>query len=279
MGLYGVSKFSDKGDNTVIVKTEGLVLRGFRMSESSKVVVLYTRDFGKVRLVAKGARRPKSKFGASLESMTWGRYVYYQRNNRELQTLSEGDIVYPFEMIKKHYGRLAAGSVVCELLDHMTEDEERNPMLFRLALDTLQWIGHIETTALDIPIWYFQLKAAGELGYRPHLSGCVQCGNRLEGTHLGFSPELGGGLCTDHAGQGMAISKNVVEFLVRLQVARPDTMPAEVIKTVNQVEVTRLLRVFLDYHMSSQYRPKAFDFYEQVMAAERAIPYQIMGEG
>lgn len=279
MGLYGVSKFAGKGNNTMIVKTEGLVLRSFRMSESSKVVVLYTHDFGKVRVVAKGARRPKSKFGASLESITWGRYVYYQRHNRELQTLSEGDIVYPFELVKKHNGRLAAGSVVCELLDHMTEDEERNPMLFRLALDTLQWIGHIETMALDMPVWYFQLKAAGELGYRPHLGGCVQCGNLLDGVNLGFSPVLGGGLCTQHAGQGMAISKNVVEFLAQLQVSRPDKMPIESINSVNQVEVTRLLRSFLDYHMSSQYRPKAFDFFEQVMAAERATAYQTVREG
>ena len=57
----------------MIVQTEGLVLRNFRMSESSKVVIVYTRNFGKVRLVAKGARRPKSKFGASLEPLTWGR--------------------------------------------------------------------------------------------------------------------------------------------------------------------------------------------------------------
>ena len=278
MGLYGVSKLTNQGQLAVIVQTEALVLRSFRMSESSKVVVLFTRDLGKVRVVAKGARRPKSKFGASLEPLTWGRYVYYQRENRELQTLSDGDIVYPFEAVKKHYGRLAAGCVVCELLDHMTEDEDRNPVLFRLALDTIQWIGNIKTHALDMPIWYFQLKAAGELGYRPHLSGCVECGKPLEGTHLGFSPSLGGVLCGRHAGQGMPVSKNAVEFLTQLQVGRPDKMDIERLKTVNEVEVTRLLRSFLDHHISSQYRPKAFDFFENLMAAERSVPYQTMGE-
>ncbi|MFT5370179.1 MAG: DNA repair protein RecO (recombination protein O) [Candidatus Latescibacterota bacterium] len=278
MGLYGVPQLTKQGHHTVIVQTEGLILRSFRMSESSKVVVVYTRDLGKVRLVAKGARRPKSKFGASLEPLTWGRYVFYKRENRELQTLSEGDIVYPFEAVKQHYGRLAAGYVVCEVLDHMTEDEDRNPMLFRLALDTLEWIGNIETPALDMPIWYFQLKAAGELGYRPHLSGCVQCGKRLDGKRLGFSPMLGGVLCTQHAGLGMSISQNTVGFLEQLQVGHPEKMDIETFKSVNRVEATRLLRSFLDHHMSSQYRPKAFDFFENVMAAERAVPYETMGE-
>lgn len=263
----------------MIVQVEGLVLRGFRMSESSKVVILYTREFGKVRLAAKGARRPKSKFGASLEPLTWGRYVFYKRENREIQTLSEGDILYAFEPVKQHYGRLAAGSVVCELLDHMTEDGDRNAMLFRFALDTLHWIGMIQTPALDVPVWYFQLKAAGELGYRPHLSGCVHCGGRLEGPRLGFSPVLGGALCAQHAGQGMKVSQNTVSFLAHVQVNRPDKIDLEPLHTVNQVEVTRLLRAFLDYHMASQYRPKALDFFDQVMVSERAVIYQAAGEG
>ena len=84
----------------MICHTDGLVLRGFRMSESSKVVVLFSRDYGKLRLVAKGARRPKSKFGASLEPMTWGRYVFYRQDNRELQILSEGDIAHAFEAVQ-----------------------------------------------------------------------------------------------------------------------------------------------------------------------------------
>lgn len=261
----------------MIVQTEGLVLRNFRMSESSKVVIVYTRNFGKIRLVAKGARRPKSKFGASLEPLTWGRYVFYKRENREIQTLSEGDIVYAFESVKQHYSRLAAGCVICELLDHMTEDEDRNPLLFRLALDTLKWIRLLDPSALDLPIWYFQLKAAGELGYRPHLSGCVECGSRLEGTRLGFSPLLGGVLCGAHVGQGVPVSQTTIDFLEKVQVGHPDKLDVSLLSRVNPVEITHMLRSFLDYHMASQYRPKAFNFFESVMAAERAAPYQATG--
>ena len=76
----------------MIVRTDGLVLRTHKMTESSLVVVVYTRAWGKVKLVAKGARRPKSRFGAAFQPITLGSFVYYRKEGRDLQTASEGDI-------------------------------------------------------------------------------------------------------------------------------------------------------------------------------------------
>lgn len=257
----------------MICQTDALVLRGFRMSESSKVVILFSREYGKIRLVAKGARRPKSKFGASLEPMTWGRYVFYRRENRELQTLSEGDIAHAFEPIKQDYGRMAAGSAICELLDHMTEDEDRNPLLFSIALEALQWVATISEEALDVPVWYFQIRAAGTVGYRPHLSGCVQCGARLEAQPWAFSPGLGGTLCKDHVGSGIRLKPDSVNFMAHLQVGRPDRVDLALLNNVDRREITRILRAFLDQHLESRYRPKALDFFEKLRAAEKTVPY------
>jgi len=245
------------------------------MSETSKVAVLFTRDFGKVRLAARGARRPKSKFGASLEPMTLGTYVFYRREQREVQTLSEGDILYAFEDVKRDYARLAAGSAICELTDHMTEDEDRNPLLYSFALDALRWVGDVPKYGLDVPVWYFQLKAAGALGYRPHLSGCVQCGNRLDQQRVAFSPMLGGTLCASHAGNGMNISRGTVDFLEHLQVGRPDNIELARLSQAHRAEASRVIRSFLDLHIDSRYRPRALDFFERLCAAEQSVPYQI----
>lgn len=257
----------------MILRAEGLVLRGFRMSESSKVVVLFTREYGKIRLAARGARRPKSKFGASLETMTLGHYMFYRRENRDIQTLSDGDIVYAFDDVKRHYGRMAAGSAICELLDHMTEDEDRNTMLFSIVLDALRWVGVVSENALDVPVWYFQLKAAGALGYRPHLSGCVQCGGRLDGDPVGFNPMLGGALCRAHADQGISVTRVTVDFLEALQVGRPDRIDLGGFSSVHRMEVNRVVRLFLDQHMVSHYRQKALDFFERLRVAETSAPY------
>ncbi|MDA0710889.1 MAG: DNA repair protein RecO [bacterium] len=258
----------------MIVQVEGLVVRGFRMTESSKVVILYTRDHGKVRLVAKGARRPKSKFGASLEALTWGRYVFFKRENRELQTLTDAEIIHAFGDVKKDYNRLAAGSVICELLDQMTQDEDRNPLLFRHALEALEWVGRIDMSALDLPVWAFQLRASEALGYRPHLSSCVTCGSAPEGSSLGFSTTLGGVLCPRHREQGMGVSREMITLLARLQAEATDPVDSERLPSVSRDEVSRLLRTFLNHHMASQYRPKAYAFFDKLMAAERAVPFQ-----
>mgnify|MGYP001173540914 CR=1 FL=1 len=104
----------------MIVRTEGLVLRTHKMGETSLVMVVFTKAWGKVRLAAKGARRPKSKFGAACQPITLGSYVFYRKEGRDLQTASEGDITYTFDVIKADYVRLGYGSAVCDLLDQMT---------------------------------------------------------------------------------------------------------------------------------------------------------------
>ena len=264
----------------MICRAEGLVIRGYRMSESSKVVVLFTREYGKLRLVARGARRPKSKFGASVEPITWGNYVFYRRENRDLQTLSEGDIFYAFSGIKAAYRRTAYASAVCELLDHMTVDEDRNTMLFSVALDALKWMESIEEGAVELPLWYFQLKAAAASGYRPHLSGCVRCGERLSGPRIRFNPFLGGTLCERCGDSGMVLKGDTVRFLEQLQVGRPERIDLRTFDRIDRVEVDRALRHFLAHHVDGRRRVKSLDFLDRMLVAEGTpVPYRAMTEG
>jgi DNA repair protein RecO (recombination protein O) len=252
-----------------------LVLRGYRMSESSRIVVLYTRDLGKIRLAARGARRPKSKFGASLEAITWGSYVFYTRENRDLQTLSEGDIISPFEGIKKDYRRMVFASAVCDLLDHLTPDEDRNALLCSITLDSLRWMESISEMAIELPLWYFQLKAASSLGYRPHLSGCVQCGQCLAGNEVQFSPKLGGTLCGSCGYGGMVVKRSTVSYLESLQIGTPDRIDVEAFLRTDRQEGERILRHFLDYHIENRKKVKALDFLDRMLAAEGVTePYR-----
>ena len=254
----------------MICKTEGLVIRGYRMSESSKVVLIYTRESGKLRFVAKGARRPKSKFGASLEPITWGSYVFYRRENRELQTLSEGDILYPFEGIKREYRRMVCASAVCDLLDHMTADEDRNPLLCSVALDALRWMESIEEEKTELPLWYFQLKAASALGYRPNLSGCVQCGGRLSGSRVGFNPFLGGALCGRCGNGATVLNMSTLRFLEQLQTGRPDRIEVRRFGEIDRAEARNALRTFLNCHIENRRKLRSLEFLDRMLAAEHA---------
>ena len=257
----------------MICRTEGIVIRGFKMSQTSKVVLLFSREYGKLRLAAKGARRPKSKFGASLEPMTWGTFLFSKRENRDLQTLTEGDITYTFNEIKQSYRRLVCASSVCELLDHMTEDGDPNPLLFSVVLDVLRWMETVPENRLEVPLWYFQLKAASALGYRPHLSGCVRCGNRLSGDRVWFSPLLGGALCEKDREDGVALKQTTVHFMEHLQIHRADRVDLDQFEIVDRRELNRALRGFLMHHIENRRRVRSLDFWDQMMAAESQPTY------
>ena len=250
----------------MIVRTDGLVLRTHKMTETSLVVVVYTKSWGKVRLAAKGARRPKSRFGAALQPLTLGSYVYYRKEGRDLQTASEGDIHYTFDGIKSDYLRLGYGSAVCDLLDQMTAEEDANAFLLSVTLDTLRWMEQLAPDQLDLPLWYFQMKAAGCLGYRAHLSGCTVTGERLEGARSWFSPEHGGTVKQRTEGNGVWLDRETIGFLESLQTLTPDRIDVSLLEQVDRGQCSQAIRQFLEYHMGGL-RPKSLIYLDKLMAS------------
>jgi DNA repair protein RecO (recombination protein O) len=239
------------------------------MTETSLVVVVYTRTWGKVRLAAKGARRPKSRFGAAFQPITFGSYVYYRKDGRDLQTASEGDIQHTFDGVKQDYERLGYASVICDLLDHMTVDEDPNPLLLSIALDTLRWMESVPAHQMELPLWYFQIKAAGCLGYRPHLSGCAVTGERLDGARAWFSAEHGGTLKRRVEGHGVWLDPDSIAFLENLQTLTPDRIDADLFDRVDAYQCRSAIRLFLDYHMDER-RPKSFLYLEKLRSSQAA---------
>ena len=256
----------------MICRAEGLVLRGYRMSESSKVVVLYTREYGKLRLAARGARRPKSKFGASLEPITLGRYVVYRREDRDLQTLSEGDIVHAFDGVKRDYRRTVCGSAICDLVDHVTVEEDPNPSLYVAGLEALRWLESVDPSGIELPLWTFQLEAAAALGYRPQLGRCLRCGDRAPGQRVWFSASEGGLLCRRCGRGGMALNATDASLLEELQAGRAGKMDPGRLSGVNRATVRSALRSYLAYHTETRRTVKALDFMDRMLAAEGAPP-------
>ena len=250
----------------MIVRTDGLVLRTHKMTETSLVVVVYTRTWGKVRLAAKGARRPKSRFGAAFQPLTFGSYVFYWKEGRDLQTASEGDISYTFDGIKSDYVRLGYGSAICDLLDQMTAEEDANAFLMSITLDTLRWMEGVTPERLSLPLWYWQIKAAGCLGYRPHLSGCAVTGERLTGSRAWFSPEHGGTVRQRTEGHGLWLDAGSIGFLEHLQTQTPDKVDVAAYDQVDQAQCDAAIRLFLDYHLGDR-RPKSLIYLDKLRNA------------
>jgi len=233
-----------------ICKSEAVVTKSHKLGETSKIVWLYTKEFGKVRVVAKGARSPKSKFGSSLELFTHCSAVFYKKDRRDLQLLSQCDTVHHFGALETDVARFAFASAAIELLDSMVVGEEPNLPLFDLLVETLAQVDQCPRSALKNVFWAFELRAAELLGYRPELLRCSCCG-REEGLQR-FAPLKGGLICracSTKEPDSFEISLEARDFLRNLQ---SSGISGSVLCTTSpriESEVDRIVEMFLQFHV------------------------------
>lgn len=175
-------------------KATALVLRTADWSESSRIATLWTREFGKVRALAKGGRRLKSNFDTALDLLTECSIVFLRKSSGSLDLLTEAQVVRRFPRLRAELPALYAGYYLAELLADWTEDYDPHPALFDEALATLGELGSPEV-ATGPRLARFELVLLRELGYSPVLQACAQCGTTLDGRPLAFSPAAGGVLC------------------------------------------------------------------------------------
>jgi DNA repair protein RecO (recombination protein O) len=167
------------------------VLRTYKLRESDRIVVMMTEEHGKVRAVAKGVRKTKSKFGARLEPMSHVRVLLYR--GRELDIVSQAESVEPLSPLLSSLDRASQGMAAIEAVDQLGLEREPNPRLYRMAVGVLRTIAE-RPTPLNVPAFYWKLLSAE--GLEPQLEGCVRCGETEPGTQLvAFDLDEGGVLC------------------------------------------------------------------------------------
>jgi len=150
----------------LIIRTDALVLRSMDYRETSKIVTLFTRDKGKMSVLAKGARQARSRFGATLEPMSFIQAVYYYKPTRTLQTLSESSHLYLFSHIGRDLEKITIGLRMVELVQALLQEEEQQQAVFNLLAQALQRLDAADARAANL-LLYFQLRLADALGFGP----------------------------------------------------------------------------------------------------------------
>lgn len=187
-------------------KSDGIVLRVVDFSETSCVATIFTRDFGKISGLAKGARRPKGPFESALDLLAHVRLVFLRKSSDALDLLTEAKLERRFRGAERGLARLYAGYYVAELLDALTDDDDPHPELFDAAEQTLRALES------DVPparaVLRFELAALRLLGHWPSLDACVECGKPIAGgERVSFALVGGGALCPDcRPGQRQVVS-------------------------------------------------------------------------
>lgn len=188
-----------------LYRETAIVLRTIKLGEADRIVTLITNQRGKVRAVAKGVRKTKSKFGARLEPTSHVALQLYE--GRELDTITQAESIDLFPAIRTDLTRMQQAMAMLEAVDQLVQEGEANPRLYQMLLGGLRTL-ETRSSATIVSAFYWKLLAAS--GYEPQVDACVMCGS--EEDLIAFSFEEGGVTCRN-CRQGIAISTDSLTLL------------------------------------------------------------------
>lgn len=176
-----------------LYKTQAVVLKSMKLSEKDKLVTFLTETHGKVKCVAKAARRLKSRFGASLEPMSHVSLIYFGKEHQELYRLNQCDIIRSFQDIKENPDSFYTAVYFLDLAGHLIAEAHPEPEIFHLLVKSLREAG--KTESLGILCRLFELRIMAHAGYTPRLQKCIACHREPQTSRVGFSYNQHGIVC------------------------------------------------------------------------------------
>ncbi len=197
-----------------IIKTQAIVLRKIDYGETSKIAQFYTEDFGKISAIIKGARSPKSKTGMMIDTMNLLQIVLYKKETREVQVVSDVDLVKHFSKIRDDYEKYNFGLAVLELLSVLTLENEHNNKLFEGTAKILALMDDDKADAKFLFAKYF-LFFLKEIGYEFQTGRCGICGKGLAEEKKALYNYESGLMCAD-CGTERLTNFNLTEELFNL---------------------------------------------------------------
>jgi len=251
-----------------LVSTEIVVARTNRFRDSSLIIKGFSRDYGAISLLAKGARDPKAKVGAALQPFVRSSIVFYLKKSRELHLLAQAELVESFPGVERGLFHLAFSGAGMELLEMVETGEQPEEALFDLLVWYLRALGRSSPEELRVLFLSFALRTCAVSGIRPEVGCCVSCGrvDELES----FSPVDGGVLCSGCArGKtgNFRLSPEALEAVRDVLGVKRECLRMGEAKLKSELE--KLTFSFLRYHVSGYRELKSFKILRQGQPAPR----------
>lgn len=226
----------------------GVVLRTYKLGEADRIVTFLTQGRGKVRAVAKGVRKTKSRFGGRLEPPSHVQLLLYE--GRELDIVTQAETIDHFGPLREDYERLSRAVSMLETADQVAMERQANGRLYRMLVGALRALAERDAP-LVAPAFF--LKVLALEGYRPQVDECAECG--AESGLVSWAIEEGGLRCQAHR-QGSPIGPEAVQVLQRILGGQlGDALnepPSE-----HTAEVDHLVTKALEHHLERRLRSVA----------------------
>ncbi|QOY36178.1 DNA repair protein RecO [Anaerobacillus isosaccharinicus] len=239
----------------MLQKVEGIVIRTTDYGEANKILTLYTRELGKIGVMARGAKRPKSRLSSISQLFTHGQYVFQKTSG--LGVLNQGEMIQSFRDLREDLFLTAYGAYIVELLDKLTEQYEINPYLYELLFQTLKYID--EGLDYEVLTRIFEVKMLKVAGIGLYVDGCSHCG-ATEGEYS-FSVKEGGFLCHRclHVDERtIKISSGTAKLLRLFYHFDLNRLGAISVKTETKVQLKQVLECYFDEYSGLYLKSKRF---------------------
>lgn len=228
-------------------KTNALVLSKLNYGDTSKIVTLFTEDYGRETCIIKGARSPKSKIGGIVDVMNQIQIVYYKKDSREVQIISQADLIAHYSNIKNDLESLKYGSSVIELLKSLTIDSEINTRLYRGSVKILDMMNKVDNDSQLLFLKYF-LFFIDELGYSIKEDECKVCSTDLKKSNTIYFNYEKGFLCED-CGKSELVNYEFSTELFNLFICLSRKQNECKYTSENLSRLISFLEKFLKYHL------------------------------
>jgi DNA repair protein RecO (recombination protein O) len=215
-----------------IYTTHAIVIRSHHYGESDKIITFFTKDFGKIKGIAKGARRSKKRFQNALDLFSHIRLMFFDREGMGLVRADDCDILHTFPKIKENLKKIFHGNYYLELVNEMAGEREANTEAFNLLLSFLLTLE--ATEAQEEQLRMFEIRMLSLFGYRPNMRRCSLCKrdwvDLKEMSPVFFSFEIGALVCKQ--------CSNVLNNLIPLSLGT-----ARLIEKISQMELEKIHRL------------------------------------
>lgn len=227
--------------------------------EADKIVTVYTKDYGKITAIAKGVRKTKSKFGSSLEILTYSIFLIYK--GRNIDIVSQTEILESFFSTSKEVIKFAFAANCVEIVNKLTEEREINIGLFNLLKEVLHYLrGTNDPKLLALS---FKWQTISILGYRPSLNHCCRCNKSTEDQkEMYFNIREGGLVCNNCIAEDKEECIKVYLYFVKLVrkilITPLSTISNATIPDIKMKELEKITDLYIAYHSEKSFKTDRF---------------------
>jgi len=238
-------------------RSEAIVLRRTDFGEADRLLTLYSRELGKIKAIAKGARKPQTRKSGHVEPFMRTKFLFAR--GRDLDIVTQAEMIEAYPRLREDLVRATYASYAVELLDRFTVEEDHHAGIYDLLAAALGWLS--ETDDLRLVARFYELRLLGLTGFLPQLFQCVSCSEPIQEQDQFFSAELGGLLCPDSREadrRARGISAVAVKVLRYLQTRDWQTIRVLRLKGALHRELESVMHYYITYTLERNLRSVEF---------------------